>query len=272
MRNGSGHRPPTPPVQGRHDLPRQRAGWGRRGEMTVNLHSPVVPARVVLLILTLCGLAAMLLLRPFSLPASAAFVLPSALYLGEHSPWNLSPARPLESELKLGLVKGHLLGSFRVTFYWLVQEDRYPGERTVPLYALGGELLGYFTNRFVRDFRRESCALLRDGRVVSNWEAGNHCHVVAAPLGCDDRALTAFRSVAVDPSIVPMGARLYIPEADGVSLGGDTCHDGVFYAQDVGGLIRGKRIDIYLGTEANMGPFASTSLCHSGRAEVFLVR
>jgi 3D (Asp-Asp-Asp) domain-containing protein len=211
-------------------------------------------------------------LQPFSLPAPTASVLTSALFPGEGNPKGLLTAPPVESEVKLGLVKGHLLGSFRVTFYWLVEEDSYPGERTAPLYALSGELLGYFPDRFVRDFRRESCALLRDGRVISDWKAGNRCHVVDAPIGCDDRALIALRSVAVDPSVVPMGAKLYIPEADGASLGGDTCHDGLFYVQDVGGLIRGKRIDIYLGPKSNIEPFASTSLCRSGRAEVYLMR
>jgi 3D (Asp-Asp-Asp) domain-containing protein len=173
--------------------------------------------------------------------------------------------------MKPSRVTGHLLGRFRVTFYWLVEEDAYPGERTCPLYTRRGEPLGYFPDRFVRDFRMESCALLRDGRVISNWEAGNRCQVVDAPIGCDDLTLYALRSVAVDPSVVPMGAKLYIPEADGASLGGDTCHDGLFYVHDVGGLIRGKRIDIYLGTKSNMEPFASTSLCRSGRAEVYLM-
>ena len=272
MRSGSGHRPPAHPIQGRHCLAGHRPGWGRRGEMTVNLRSPAVPVRAVLPILALCGLAAMFLLRPFSIRAPAASVLTSALFLGEGNLKGLLTSLPAGPEAKLGPVRGHLLGSFHVTFYWLVQEDRNPGEKTVPLYALGGELLGYFTERFIRDFRTESCALLHDGRVVSNWEAGNHCHVVAAPIGCDDRVLTAFRSVAVDPSVVPIGARLYIPGAEGVSLGGDTCHDGLFYAQDVGGLIRGKRIDIYVGPKSNFESFASTSFGRSSITEVYMLR
>lgn len=173
--------------------------------------------------------------------------------------------------MKLGGVKGHLLGRFRVTFYWLVEEDKYPGERTSPLYTLRGELLGYFPERFVQDFHMESCALLRDGRVVSGLRAGNRCRVVDAPIDRNGFALRALRSIAVDPSVVPLGARLYLPEADGTSLGGDTYHDGLFYAHDVGGLIKGKRIDIYLGAKSNMKLFDSTSLCRSGRTEVYLV-
>jgi 3D (Asp-Asp-Asp) domain-containing protein len=239
--------------------------------MTVNLHSPVVPVRAVLLILALWTLMAILSLQPSSLPAPVAAVLTSALLLGEGYPWSLPKAPPLESELKPGLVKEHLLGSFRVTFYWLVEEDSYPGERTTPLYAFDGELLGYFPERFVRDLRIESCALLSDGRVVSMWKAGNLCQVVKAPLGVNGHTLDALTSVAVDPSLIPIGAKLYIPEADGISLGGDKRHNGHFYAHDVGGLIRGKRIDIYLGIKSNMESFASTSLCRSGRAEVYVM-
>jgi 3D (Asp-Asp-Asp) domain-containing protein len=237
----------------------------------VNLHSPAVPVRAVLLILALSGLTAIFSLRPFNIPAPAAFVLTSAPFPGEGNPKGLPTAPPVESEVKLGRAQGHLLGSFRVTFYWLVEENKYPGERTAPLYALSGELLGYFPDRFVQDFRMESCALLRDGRVISNWEAGNRCQVVDAPVGCNGLTLYALRSVAVDPSVVPMGAKLYIPEADGASLGGDACHDGLFYVHDVGGLIRGKRIDIYLGSKSNMKSFVSTSLCRSSITKVYIL-
>jgi 3D (Asp-Asp-Asp) domain-containing protein len=239
--------------------------------MTVNFHSPAIPVRAVLLTIALWGLMAVFSLRPINIRAPAASVLTSALLLGKGIPKFLLTAPTGKSQAKLSPVKGHLLGSFRVTFYWLVEEDAYPGKGTCPLYTRRGELLGRFPDRFVRDFRMESCALLRDGRMISNWEAGNRCQVVDAPLGVDGLALDAFKSVAVDPSIVPMGAKLYIPEADGASLGGNAYHNGLFYVRDVGGLIRGKRIDIYLGTKSNMGSFASTSLCRSGRTEVYLM-
>jgi hypothetical protein len=238
---------------------------------TVNLHSPTVPARAVLRILALWGLAAVSSLQPFNALGPTSFVTSSALFPDASRPESLAAVPPVEPQAGLSQIKGCLLGRFRVTFYWLVEEDDYPGERTRPLYNLRGELLGYFPARFVRDFRMESCAVLHDGRMLSDLRAGNRCRVVDAPIGCEDGALCALRSVAVDPSVVPLGAKLYVPEADGVLLEGDTRHDGLFCAQDVGGLIRGKRIDIYLGTKSNMEPFESTSLCRSGCTEVYIM-
>jgi 3D (Asp-Asp-Asp) domain-containing protein len=170
------------------------------------------------------------------------------------------------------LTKERRLGRFRVTFYWLVEEDKYAGDRTSPLYTLSGELLGYFPARFVRDFRMESCALLRDGRMISDPRAGNRCRVVDVPIGCRGFTLCALKSAAVDPTIIPIGAELYVPAVDGTPLGSDARHDGLLYAHDVGGLIKGKHIDIYVGPRSNLELFESTSLCRSGRAEVYLRR
>ncbi len=47
------------------------------------------------------------------------------------------------------------------------------------------------------------------------------------------------QSIAVDPSVIPLGSRVYIPaySHDG--------HGGWFVAQDTGGAINGHRIDVY---------------------------
>ena len=48
-----------------------------------------------------------------------------------------------------------------------------------------------------------------------------------------------YRSIAVDPRVIPLGSRVYIPayRHDG--------YGGWFVAQDTGGAIRGHRIDVY---------------------------
>jgi 3D (Asp-Asp-Asp) domain-containing protein len=48
-----------------------------------------------------------------------------------------------------------------------------------------------------------------------------------------------YQSVAVDPSVIPLGSRVYIPayRNDG--------HGGWFIAQDTGGAIRGHHVDVY---------------------------
>ena len=51
--------------------------------------------------------------------------------------------------------------------------------------------------------------------------------------------LRYLQSIAVDPSVIPLGSRVYIPayKSDG--------HGGWFVAQDTGGAINGNRIDVY---------------------------
>src|SRR5262249_44370468 len=69
-------------------------------------------------------------------------------------------------------------------------------------------------------------------------------------IGVLDRALAPFRSVAVDPNVVPIGARLYVADLDGVRVPGeapwgDFVHDGCVVADDRGGAIAGRHIDLF---------------------------
>jgi 3D (Asp-Asp-Asp) domain-containing protein len=54
------------------------------------------------------------------------------------------------------------------------------------------------------------------------------------------RPLRYYQSVAVDPRLIPLGSRIYIPAYKGV--GGS---DGWFVAADTGGAIIGRHLDIY---------------------------
>jgi hypothetical protein len=53
------------------------------------------------------------------------------------------------------------------------------------------------------------------------------------------RPLRFYQSIAVDPEVIPLGSRVYIPSyrTDG--------HGGWFVAQDTGGAIRGRHIDVF---------------------------
>lgn len=164
------------------------------------------------------------------------------------------------------------LGQFKVTFYWLVEEDAYSGRKTSPLYGTDGKLVGRFTPQFVRDFRTESCAQLGDGTIISYMKRANRCQVVDEPIGVNGFTLKELKSVAVDPSVIPVGSRLYIPEAEGVTFSDSSCHNGVFYAHDIGGAIKGNRIDIYLGPKSNLDFFRSTALYGPGYVRVYLLQ
>ena len=63
-------------------------------------------------------------------------------------------------------------------------------------------------------------------------------------MGC--RAVP-MRTLAVDPHIVPKGTVVFIKETVGLAMPGGELHDGLWYASDVGGAIKGERIDLYTG-------------------------
>lgn len=67
-----------------------------------------------------------------------------------------------------------------------------------------------------------------------------------------------YRTLAVDPSVIPLGTVVYIPAARGTVVtledGTSRIHDGYFYALDTGGGIEGNQIDVFLGVDAE-NPF-----------------
>lgn len=68
------------------------------------------------------------------------------------------------------------------------------------------------------------------------------------PLGAMNRSITRLRTVAIDPSIVPLGAPVWI-EKDG-----ETPMNRLMIAQDTGSAIKGaQRADIFFGTGAQAG-------------------
>jgi 3D (Asp-Asp-Asp) domain-containing protein len=182
------------------------------------------------------------------------------------------PGLPARTASTWQLRKGQYLGKFKATFYWMVEEEAYTGRRSVPLYTTQGRLIGHFTPQFVSDFRMESCALLRDGRIISYMKKANRCEIVDAPLGINGYTLTELRSVAVDPNAIPVGSMLYIPDADEMPLTDGRYHSGLFQAHDIGSAIKGDRIDVYLGLKSNIEHFRSTSFCRGGYVDVYLLQ
>ena len=77
-------------------------------------------------------------------------------------------------------------------------------------------------------------------------------------LGC---RVVPMRTIAVDKSIIPRRTVIFIKETVGLKMpdGGD--HDGYWYASDVGGAIKGKRVDLYTGHgAASMKPIQKLNL------------
>lgn len=70
--------------------------------------------------------------------------------------------------------------------------------------------------------------------------------------GVKNYDLIPFKTIAVDPSVIPYGSKVYIPLAKGVEYSdhhGDVVkHDGFFFAHDTGSQIKGNHIDVFIGT------------------------
>lgn len=78
------------------------------------------------------------------------------------------------------------------------------------------------------------------------WSNGKGKKMVQIPLGIEfskgpSRDLTFYKSIAVDPNLIPMGSMVFIPAYRGV--GGS---NGWFRADDVGGAIINRHIDVYI--------------------------
>src|SRR5262249_49056806 len=120
--------------------------------------------------------------------------------------------------------------------------------------------------RFLRQLAMEGTGLLTDGRLlnfdarcVCSWE-GVACFKEVTDgrtwgIGVDDRALVPFRSVAVDNEVIATGARIYVPDLDGLVMPGERpwggfVHDGCLVADDRGSAINGQHLDFFVAEKA----------------------
>jgi 3D (Asp-Asp-Asp) domain-containing protein len=69
------------------------------------------------------------------------------------------------------------------------------------------------------------------------------------------------RTAATDRTLVPRRTILYIKETVGMPLPDGGVHDGYWYASDVGGAVKGHRIDLFTGhSRASMGPMMKLNM------------
>lgn len=77
---------------------------------------------------------------------------------------------------------------------------------------------------------------------AGGWSAGpsaRYIPVRRTQFGLSSERLKPWGSIAVDPNVIPLGSRVYVPAYRGKPGG------GWFLAQDTGGAIRGRHIDVY---------------------------
>jgi len=142
--------------------------------------------------------------------------------------------------------------ALRATLYMIALESDYPAGHEVSFRAPDGAALHQASKAFLNAAKIQGTAQLNDGRMLMivvrkkgapRWKVSPYRNAVGAS-GCK---LVAFRSVAVDRRLVPLGSRLIIEETRGMKLPDGEVHDGVWYAVDTGGKIRNSRIDLFVG-------------------------
>ena len=163
-------------------------------------------------------------------------------------------------------------------FYWLSLEEDYddpmsgavpksgrikavPTNTYVELYTPEGYYFGHVPERFAWSLRLEGSGLMKDGRIVNYTgkcpfgygTCFEQLDVDEHPFGrgAGLRKLIPFKSVAVDPRLVPIGEPIYIPEVDGLVLPDGSIHDGCVRADDTGGGIKRRKMDFFVVTYGN---------------------
>jgi 3D (Asp-Asp-Asp) domain-containing protein len=164
------------------------------------------------------------------------------------------------------------LGSFKLTYYFMAEPEG--GRRTVQLYNRKGcQRIAKVSRKDARQLALQGGGKLDDGRVLIY---AGHCKCSGAPCyhlakeshqwgtGVNDRPLSPFRSVAVDPNRVAIGTVLYIPELDGLTVParlpeGGFVHDGCVVADDRGGGIKGRQLDLFTAKRVHYSAFTRRS-------------
>jgi 3D (Asp-Asp-Asp) domain-containing protein len=158
------------------------------------------------------------------------------------------------------------LGKFAVTFYWIVREENYHGQKDTPLYLENGKLLGYFDYDFVHAFKKEACAELKNGKLISYMKRVNRVGIVKEFLGVNGYTISPLKTIAVDPNVISVGSELYIP-----ALTKLPSHNGKVSAHDIGSMIQGHAIDIFVGYKENTKLLTDAGIESSSLVDIYLL-
>jgi 3D (Asp-Asp-Asp) domain-containing protein len=158
------------------------------------------------------------------------------------------------------------------TYYSTPSESDYSGADDTAIYDMSGNIIKMCPAAFVAKLCVEGAGVLSDGRVVNTAGQCSYgpicspytyqqCYSVVDGIqfpwgkGSTNNPLVPFRTIATDPSVIPTGSAVILPQFQGLyipaigGIGGFT-HDGCFMASDVGGAINGNHIDIFVGPDS----------------------
>ncbi len=133
---------------------------------------------------------------------------------------------------------------------------------------------------FAMEAELQGTGRLRDGRVINIW---GKCACPRTPCfritgskwgtAGTGRPLAPFRTVAVDPKHIPLGTLLFIPELDGKTMPGKPpyggfVHDGCVAADDTGGGIRGREVDLFVARRSHYQGLSKRGGSHAWARQV----
>lgn len=150
-----------------------------------------------------------------------------------------------------------ILGRFYNSHYYVASEADYARHRTDNVIRdMEGRVLAHVSTAFKRAVSVEGSGKLRDGRMINYADkVGGEVRFFVTPNpwgnGAGTCPLVPFRTVAVDPKRIPLGALVRIDETAGMVLPDGSVHDGLWRAEDIGEVIRGDRIDLFVGERAH---------------------
>lgn len=204
-----------------------------------------------------------------------------ALAFVAHKPANASSTDPLPpvdtSEYKF-------IGKLGPSFYWIALEENSTGDKTEKVLDVKGKTLARVSKDFLRHLKLEGTGRLKNGKLLNfaDWHIKpdgtkeirfRYCGKDAPyGYGYANRKLRAFKSVAVDPEVVPLDSILFIPQARGAVLPDGTIHDGYFEAIDVGTAIINRRIDVFTSFGDQSSVFRKNGLQHGVATDVYVVK
>jgi 3D (Asp-Asp-Asp) domain-containing protein len=117
-----------------------------------------------------------------------------------------------------------------------------------------------------------SCALyVKSTLKVESWGSVRWKLSTGYGEGVKGYRLVPYRTIAVDPKVIPYGSVVYIPAARGTRIAVDSAtivvHDGYFFAGDTGGAIKENHIDVFTGDDdSHPFEFVKSSARHTVEA------
>ena len=194
------------------------------------------------------------------------------------------PFTPLSQLLKQGSTSGKQIaaGGYFPTFYNVAFEGFYSTtDKSESLYEEGtGKLISKISKNYRVDLDIQGTGELRDGRVINVAKRKNGVwSYKVMPKGSFgegifEHQLIPFRTIAIDMVQLckeskmnfcdldvaevrrrMVGSLVYIPKLKGVKLPGGQTHDGYMCAQDIGGDIKGERLDLFVGPMGAGNPY-----------------